>query len=345
MKRTFLAVALVAVGCGKKAEQQAAQPEQKPSLLHRLPSIEVPPDREEVLVRINDHSLTRADLEERVTIRLGPQADQMSPDQLRLARHQIRRRIMEQHIAQTLLFDAARKSGIEISEDERQMALDTIDERLQSQGKTLEQEIQNGNDGKEDMLQQVIRGLHINKFLAGRLPALPEPTDREIDAVLSTIPETVHARHIILKADSSADEATHGAQKGKAEDLKRQLDEGGDFAALARKHSEGPSAPGGGDLGRFHRGKMVPEFETAAFNQKVGDIGSVVQTKYGYHIIQVLDHIAPGGAPRNEIADNLRAKKRSIAVLQLVRDLMSEAHVTYAESAIPLIPPAFRKTP
>lgn len=97
-------------------------------------------------------------------------------------------------------------------------------------------------------------------------------------------PEQVQARHILLKTEGKDDAAV----KKQAEDLVKQLRAGGDFAALAKQFSDDPgSKENGGDLGYFERGRMVPEFEQAAFSQAVNAIGDPVKTQYGYHIIQV----------------------------------------------------------
>ena len=91
--------------------------------------------------------------------------------------------------------------------------------------------------------------------------------------------EQVWARHILV-----ADEAT-------ANDLRKQLADGADFAGLATLLSiDTGSKDKGGDLGWFGRGKMIAEFEDAAFSLKVGEISQPIKTTYGYHIIQVLGH-------------------------------------------------------
>jgi len=68
--------------------------------------------------------------------------------------------------------------------------------------------------------------------------------------------------------------------------LHSEVAEGGDFAALAREHSDCPSGKSGGDLGRFGRGQMVGPFEDAAFGLDVGATSAVIETDFGYHIVR-----------------------------------------------------------
>ena len=71
-----------------------------------------------------------------------------------------------------------------------------------------------------------------------------------------------------------------------AEQILKELKSGKDFAELARQHSNGPSGPKGGDLGRFTRGQMDPEFDEAVFKLKPGAVSDIVETQFGYHIIK-----------------------------------------------------------
>ena len=99
----------------------------------------------------------------------------------------------------------------------------------------------------------------------------------------------VRASHILLMYAGSA-RSTATRSKAEAEaliaDLHGQVDKGGDFAALAREHSDCPSGSNGGDLGMFGRGSMVKPFEDATFSMAVGDVSDVVETDFGYHIIK-----------------------------------------------------------
>jgi len=72
-----------------------------------------------------------------------------------------------------------------------------------------------------------------------------------------------------------------------AEDLKKQIQEGADFAELARANSTCPSGARGGDLGEFSPGQMVREFNDVCFNEAVGVVHGPVKTQFGYHLIEV----------------------------------------------------------
>ncbi|HET6267866.1 MAG TPA: peptidyl-prolyl cis-trans isomerase [Acidobacteriota bacterium] len=98
--------------------------------------------------------------------------------------------------------------------------------------------------------------------------------------------EQVRVRHILLKTDGKNNEEV----KKKAEGLVAQLRAGADFAAFAKQYSEDTgSKDNGGDLGFFERGRMLPEFEQAAFALQPNQISDPVSTMYGYHIIQGVD--------------------------------------------------------
>ena len=98
----------------------------------------------------------------------------------------------------------------------------------------------------------------------------------------------VRASHILLmykgSARSTATRSKDEARSG-IEDLQRQITAGGDFASLARAHSDCPSGAQGGDLGFFGKGQMVPEFETAAFGMQPGEVSGVIETSFGYHLV------------------------------------------------------------
>lgn len=101
------------------------------------------------------------------------------------------------------------------------------------------------------------------------------------------LPERVRVRHILIKTQGKPKEDAP-KMKAKAEDLLKQLQHGADFAELAKKNSEDPgSAEKGGELGWVVRGQTVPNFEKTAFSLKPNELSGIIETEYGYHIIQV----------------------------------------------------------
>ena len=102
-------------------------------------------------------------------------------------------------------------------------------------------------------------------------------------------PGQIRASHILIAhADAARTSATRTKEEAKvlADDLAARIKAGEDFAELARTHSDCPTAPKGGDLGFFPKGRMVPEFEIAAFGLEVDGISEIVETQFGYHIIK-----------------------------------------------------------
>lgn len=129
----------------------------------------------------------------------------------------------------------------------------------------------------------------------------------------------VRARHILLLFPDQATEAQRDSVRTLAEELRDRARAGGDFAALAREHSEDPgSASQGGDLGYFERGRMVPAFEEAAFALEPGEVSDVVETQFGLHVIRSEDRRTP---EFEEIRDDLRE--------QLVQERIAQAESTF----------------
>ncbi len=105
--------------------------------------------------------------------------------------------------------------------------------------------------------------------------------------------DKVKARHILIATEGSpvpGKKLSDAAAKAKADDIKKRLDAGGDFAKIAKEDSDDvQSGAEGGDLGSVHRGMMVPTFDAALFALKKGEISEPVRSQFGYHIIQMLD--------------------------------------------------------
>lgn len=145
-----------------------------------------------------------------------------------------------------------------------------------------------GYDNEKDLLEEFILNYQRNKAIEDYIE--DTITDEEIKNYYNenTVGD-ISAKHILISVKSNNDEdgLSDEDAKAKAEDIIKQLDNGGNFDTLAKENStDTGSAEKGGDLGYFNKGDMVEEFETAAYNLKTNEYTKKpVKTSYGYHII------------------------------------------------------------
>jgi len=179
---------------------------------------------------------------------------QTLPPQVRgqFATGERRKQLVEQVILGYLMAEEATKEGLDHSPEFKQgmaQAKESLLARMYMK-KHVEEEGQPSDD-------------ELKKEYEKRLPQLSPPAQ-------------IHARHILVKT------------KAEAEAARKRVVEGGEaFEAVAKEVSTGPSAPKGGDLGFFGKGRMVPAFEKAAFALKKGEVSEPVQTQFGWHVIKV----------------------------------------------------------
>ena len=226
---------------------------------------------------------------------------QALPDQYRQAGlGQMADQIVERLIEQTLVSNAAIKSGMaETAEVKRRIKIVS-----------------------DSVLQQMYLENKINAQLTDE--ALKAAYREQIASAKR--PEEIRARHILLKTEAEAKK------------IITELGVKGDFAAAAKKHSTGPSAAKGGDLGFFSNGMMVPEFSKAAFALKTGEFTKVpVKTQFGWHIIQLEERRKAEADPFNEVAPKLRQELSRKAYEKFVGDLRAKAKISKPGQAPKLI--------
>jgi peptidyl-prolyl cis-trans isomerase C len=140
------------------------------------------------------------------------------------------------------------------------------------------------------------------------------------------IPEQVRARHILFRVDPTASQEEKNKARERAQAVLTRLQAGEDFAKLAAAHSDDAGSKAkGGDLGYFAPGRMVPEFEGVAFHTDPGKISDVVETKYGLHIIKVVDHTDARERSFEEMKDYIREKLRQQLVTFKVQKFIRQA--------------------
>lgn len=143
------------------------------------------------------------------------------------------------------------------------------------------------------------------------------------------IVQKTHARHILIKTSEIASEID---AKNRMIQLKERLDNGANFAELARLHSEDGSASKGGDLGWLSPGETVPEFERAMDALKPGEISVPVKSPFGWHLIQVLERRSEDVSKERQALmarQEIRARKADESYENWLRQLRDQAFVEY----------------
>jgi len=218
--------------------------------------------------------------------------------------------VLETMINEELLFQESKKKGITVEPEaiatdlkriKKGFATDADFKKLIAESGLTEAELQS----------DIERGHVINKLIDNQIMALVVIPEQEIRTFYDTHPESfkkseqVRASHILIKVDSQAEPSVKDEKKAKLQKIQKRLKGGEDFAVLAKEFSECPSNIKGGDLGYFGRGNMVKPFEDVAFALKTGEVSDIVETRFGYHLIKVVDKKPESVVGYEDVKDNI----------------------------------------
>jgi len=262
--------------------------------------------------------------------RVTQQGRQVSDDQLAA----LKKNILDSLIEREILYQQSQKAGIQITDQKVDDQLAAIKKRFPN-----ETEYKNAlgkmNLSEDEVKAQIKRGLSIRELIDQQITSKIVITDAESKAYydknpqMFKQPEQIKASHILIKVDAKADEAKKAEARKKIEEVQQKLNDGGDFAALAKEYSEGPSNTKGGDLGYFRRGQMVKPFEEAALALKPNEVSDIVETRFGYHIIKVYDNKPEQTLAYPDVKDKItqRMKQEKIEkeAVQYVDNLKKDA--------------------
>ena len=238
--------------------------------------------------------------------RAAPEGQQLPELQL----VKIKNDVLESLIDREVLFQESQKKGIEVKADEISDQLKKIKQRYPDETQFAEM-LKGIGLTESDVQTQIKRGMAIQQLIDKEVGDKVKISDEESKQYYDTHPEffkqpeQVNASHILIKVDENASEAQKAEARKKIQEVQQKLQKGEDFATLAKTYSEGPSAPQGGNLGYFRRGQMVKPFEDAAFKLKPGETSDIVETRFGYHLIKVIDKQPEKTLAYAEIKDRL----------------------------------------
>lgn len=313
MKHAYLcamaATTLLLTGCDKKQDWQG---DTAPLSDKTVPVVDMatpaaPTNPDEVVASVNDAKLLRKEMDRIVTSLMESQ--NIPPEHQNEARGHFEERTAQTFIIKSLLLAEAGKQGIATTEEERKEQMDKIAEMLKQQGKTMDEYLNSSPLGESAARAELEEGMLIDKLLK-----------QEVINKITLAPEEVkEAMDEIVKENAEADEFNKSLEtinkekRAQIEDIKKQLENNGDFAELARNKSDCPSSQKGGELGEFTRGQMVKPFEDVAFSQEVGKVSDIVETQFGYHLIKVTDK-----KPAQKAKDDAPARPESVSASHIL---------------------------
>jgi len=258
-----------------------------------------------VVAKVNGKPIAKGDL-----LKVADQYHAQAPGMTETA--DFYRKILDQLIANELLLQEAKAAGVTASDDEANKQLAELKGRFPTPEKYQEELKKNGLT-EADLVKQTRELMVVQKFVETKVVNDVKVSDQDVKAFYDknpdklTRPERIHLRHILVKVDKAATPEDKKKARAKIDELLAKLKAGGDFAKLAEESSDDPgSKPRGGDLSWVSRGQMVKPFEDAAFALKQpNELSPVVESQFGFHIIQLVEHQDAGKVPFDEVKDKI----------------------------------------
>jgi len=310
-------------------------------------------EKTEVMVTVNGVDITESEVEKRVAPQVKRLSARLPANMLEQYKPKLMQQATESLIVESLLNEKVKSSNIVITEAEviehltktgaRQatpVSLDQIKSLIESQGGDFE-------EVKQGLKRRLGYQKLVESQFTGQMNFTEEDARKHYDENPKQFetPEQVKASHILIVPDANELKSDPNAAKAKAtakaEQLLKQVQDGENFAGLAKANSACGSASSGGDL-KFgvkgdlasgRRGTWVKPFEDAAFGLKVGQVSDVVETQFGYHIIMVTDRkeasVVAFEEAKEDIIDMLTNKKKNELGKGYIDSLREQATIVY----------------
>ena len=290
----LLGISLLGSSTAQAQEDAATQPVEAPP--QAMPAAPAAPDLEaifsflpEVVATCNGEEITAAEVRDSLPPRLVMfLANGLTPSAEQLK--QIAGQTVDQLINEKLLLNAAIAAGYKPAPDAAEEEVKKLHKQVGDQ--KFEAGLQHQGVTREELVDRIAKQMAVNNWVQKDIIPAIEVSDDEVKAFYEqnqeqlNVPERAATSHILVQVAQDADEEARAKAKAKIEGLLAEVKEGGDFAEIAKAHSDCPSAERGGDLGTITRTDTVKPFSDTAFALEEGEISNIVETQYGYHIIK-----------------------------------------------------------
>ena len=249
---------------------------------------------------------------------------------------EVKKKVLNEMIDRELLNQESQRLGITVEDAEIDKQIGALKEKFPSE-QEFTSALSKMNISETDLKTQYRQGLVIRKMIeqevSSKISISPEQTRKFYDdnPEVFKIPEMVRASHILVKVEAQASDEEKAKAREKIVGLQKRVQNGEDFAAIAKESSDCPSSANGGDLDFFQKGQMVKPFEDAAFALKPGEVSDIVETQFGYHLIKVTEKKDPGVMAyddiKEKIALHLKQEQLGQDVGKYVEQLRSKAKI------------------
>lgn len=253
---------------------------------------------------------------------------------------QLIQQLVDERVSDLILIEAARASGITVPDAEVDAAVDDqirqVRERFPSEAAFNQALLEAGrtpDSYRAELRSQFADQTLVQRFIRQRMGQMAAPgvTEEEIRtffeanrARFGTRPASVSFQQVLLRPLPS--DSARAAALRTAEQVLRELNEGGDFEVLARRYGSDATRDRGGDLGWFRQGQMVRDFDQVVFGMRPGQTSGIVETEFGFHIIKLEKVRGPERQARHILirpeitqADIDAARVRADSVAQAIR--------------------------
>lgn len=290
-----------------------------------------------VVAVVNGEAITRSDLDHAMAVRL-PQIVRSASREA--AFYSVRRQALERLIDEKLLHQAMKKSKLEVEPEETERALEGWLRQRKLTRQQLQSALQQQRIPMETFLKHVEDEVRQMKFVQQEVGRRVRITEQEMEDYYRRhkgefkSSGRVRVGQIILAFAPAMDAKQRANLQKKAQEIARQARQG-DFAALAKAHSEGPKAAEGGDLGIVDPTTLHPEVAGTLARMQVGEVSDPILSKVGYHIIKLIDRGSTADTDferlKDEIQQALYQQKMEGAIAQYVSQLRQRAYVEIKE--------------
>jgi parvulin-like peptidyl-prolyl isomerase len=328
-----IVICCVTFGCkkgdkDKEASEDVMLEEVTSQANKKLVASEASPLPASAVAVVNDQTISTAELTARLQAAISELNALTPPDEYTVNR--LREEALTALVKNLLISQQARKQGVVVTAEEFQKRVQEVQAEYNGQDiQTILQEQGKSYDEWEKAQQET---LLLEKLVDLNMGSMIVVADEEVRQYYERnqekydYPAQVRASQILVYDMAIAEKAL------------QEIQNGGDFADIARQYSESPDASNGGDLGFFAPDTMPPEFDQAIFSLKMGEISDIVKTPYGYQIFKLTGHREARRVSfeeaKEQITSMLKKQKRMFAYDLWIADLQKNSKIVLNQSVI-----------